>query len=87
MIPVSKQKCLNLSSKHDSPAYYCDECLNDIRKRAVKEELKFLESQHTICQGTMEEDGSCNDKRKDEKIYTMEIWKRIEVLKERLKLF
>ena len=87
VIPISKQKCLNLSKKHNSLAYYCDECLNDIRRRAIKEELKFLESQYTICQGTMEKDGSCNDKGKGEKIYTTKIWKRIEILKERLKFF
>jgi len=41
--PNTKQKCLNQNANHNSMAYYCDECLEEVRKEEREKVLRELE--------------------------------------------
>ena len=43
IIPKSKQKCLNMSREHNSLAYYCDECLEEVREVERERILKLID--------------------------------------------
>jgi len=44
--PNTKQKCLNQNANHKSMAYYCDECLEEVRKEEREKVLKELEKKN-----------------------------------------
>lgn len=45
IIPVSKQKCLNMNRNHKLPAYYCDDCLKEVRQNVIEKILEIIDKQ------------------------------------------